>query len=153
MAQVRHWLKEGVRRVILGTAAVHDPDLVKQACREFPGQIIVGIDARNGRVAVSGWKQESNMNVTELAKMFEGAGVAAIIYTDISRDGTGKGINIEATNDLARAVSVPIIASGGAGSIEDLKAAKAALIPGVIVGRAFYDKTIDPAEALKVASA
>jgi phosphoribosylformimino-5-aminoimidazole carboxamide ribotide isomerase len=152
-SQIAHWLKEGVSRVVLGTAAVRDPQLVKDACKEFPGKIAVGIDARAGKVAVEGWKEDSKMDVLELAKIFEGEGVVAIIYTDIARDGTRKGINIEATQALAKAISIPVIASGGAGNIADLQAVKDAGLPGIIVGSAFYEKTIDPGEALKVAAA
>lgn len=152
-AQIRHWLKEGVSRVILGTAAVNDPDLVKQACKDFPGKIAVGIDARGDRVAVEGWVRDTDTNVIDLAKYFEDAGVAAIIYTDIDRDGTGKGINIESTKVLAQATSIPIIASGGTNSIDDVQAVKSAGLSGVIVGKAFYEKKIDPEEALKVAAA
>lgn len=148
--QIAHWIESGISRVILGTAAVRDPDLVIQACKEFPGKIAVGIDARGGSVAVEGWVHDANISAAELTKHFEGAGVAAIIYTDIGRDGTGKGINIEETTALAVATSIPVIASGGAHSLDDLKAVKNAKLPGVIVGRAFYDKTIDPKEALKI---
>ncbi len=147
-AHIEHWLNAGVARVILGTAAVRDPELVKRACREYPGRIAVGIDARAGRVSVEGWMHDANISVLELVKHFEDAGVAAIIYTDIDRDGTGHGINIESTIELARATSIPVIASGGAGSIADIKAVKAANLNGVIVGKAFYNKTIKPEEAL-----
>lgn len=150
--QIEHWINEGVSRVILGTAAVRDPDLVKWACHEFPGQIAVGIDALDGEVMVDGWVDGSNIQATELAGHFEDAGVAAIIYTDIDRDGTGKGVNIEATKALADSTSIPVIASGGAGSLDDIKAVKATSqthgLNGVIVGKAFYDKRIDPTEAL-----
>ncbi len=150
-AQIEHWLQEGVSRVILGTAAVRDPELVKRACREFPGQIAVGIDARGGRVSVEGWVHDANISAVELAGHFEDAGVAAIIYTDISRDGTQKGVNLEETVALAGATAIPVIASGGVGSLEDILAVRAAGLPGVIVGKAFYDKSVDPKEALKVA--
>ena len=150
--QIEHWIGEGVSRVILGTAAVRDPELVKWACREFPGQIVVGIDALNGEVMVDGWVDSSNIEATLLASHFEDAGVAAIIYTDIDRDGTGRGVNMDATIALAGSTSIPVIASGGAGSLEDIKAVKAASeshgLNGVIVGKAFYDKRIDPQEAL-----
>ncbi len=150
--QIEHWINEGISRVILGTAAVRDPDLVKWACHEFPGQIAVGIDALNGEVMVEGWVDGSNIQATALANHFEDAGVAAIIYTDIDRDGTGKGVNMEATCALAESTSIPVIASGGAGSMEDIRAVKAASeshgLNGVIVGKAFYDKRIDPKEAL-----
>ena len=151
--QIEHWINEGVSRVILGTAAVKDPDLVRWACHEFPDQIAVGIDAKNGEVMVDGWVDGSNIQATELAALFEDAGVAAIIYTDIDRDGTGTGVNMEATKALAASTSIPVIASGGVGSLEDIKGVKAASeshnLNGVIVGKAFYDKRIDPVEALK----
>ena len=150
-AQIEHWLSEGVSRVILGTAAVRDPELVKRACAEFPGQIAVGIDARAGRVSVEGWVHDANISVIDLAAHFEDAGVAAIIFTDIERDGTGAGVNIESTIELAKSTSIPIIASGGVGSLDDLRAVKEAAlhgIEGVIVGKAFYNKSIDPKEAL-----
>lgn len=150
--QIRSWLGVGVSRIILGTAAVNDPQLVKDACREYPGKIAVGIDARKGMVAVEGWVKTSKTTATDLAKYFEDAGVAAIIYTDIERDGTGEGVNIEATTELARTTSIPVIASGGVGSLADLTAVKNASLNGVIVGRAFYEKKIDPAEALKAAA-
>ena len=146
--QIEHWMEAGVSRVILGTAAVRDPELVKWACREFPGQIAVGIDALGGEVMVDGWVDGSNIEATLLASHFEDAGVAAIIYTDIDRDGTGKGINIEETVKLAESTSIPIIASGGAGSLADIEAVKNANLSGVIVGKAFYDRRIDPKEAL-----
>ena len=149
--QIEHWMEAGVSRVILGTAAVRDPALVKWACREFPGQIAVGIDALGGEVMVDGWVDGSNIEATLLASHFEDAGVAAIIYTDIDRDGTGKGINIEETVKLAESTSIPVIASGGAGSLADIEAVKKANLAGVIVGKAFYDKRIDPKEALEVA--
>lgn len=152
-AQIEHWLQEGVSRVILGTIAVQDPDLVRAACADFPGQIAVGIDALKGEVMTHGWLAGSNMQAVDLAREFEDAGVCAIIYTDIDRDGTGKGINMEATIQLARAVTIPIIASGGAHSLADIEAVKAAEIhgvAGVIVGKALYDKTIDPLEALRL---
>ena len=148
--QIEHWIKEGVSRVILGTIAVRDPDLVKRACNDYPGKIAVGIDARKGKVAVEGWAQTSNMNALELAKMFEDAGVAAIIYTDIDRDGTGTGVNVEETKALAASTKIPVIASGGIGSLENIRAVKAANLQGVIVGKAFYDKRVDPSEALKI---
>lgn len=154
--QIEHWMDEGLSRVILGTAAVRNPELVKWACRHFPGQIAVGIDALAGEVMVDGWVDGSNIQATELIKHFEDAGVAAVIYTDIDRDGTGKGVNIEATKALAEVTSIPVIASGGVGSLADIEAVKAASeshgLNGVIVGKAFYDKRIDPAEALKIAA-
>lgn len=154
-AQIEHWLQEGVSRVIIGSAAVSDPDLVKRACYEFPGQIVVGIDAIAGMVMVNGWLDKANVQVSELAKMFEDVGVAAIIYTDIDRDGTGKGVNTLATIALAQSVNIPIIASGGAHSLDDIRNVKAASeygVDGVIVGKAFYEETMDPVEALKIAS-
>jgi phosphoribosylformimino-5-aminoimidazole carboxamide ribotide isomerase len=152
MAQMEHWLQEGLSRVILGTAAVRDPELVKRACREFPDQIAVGIDAREGRVSVEGWVHDANISAAELAKHFEDAGVAAIIYTDIARDGTGQGVNLDETIALARSTSIPVIASGGVGSIDDIHAVKKSGLPGVIVGKAFYSKSIDPKEALLAAA-
>lgn len=149
MAQIEHWLGEGLSRVILGTIAVRDPELVKRACLEFPGQIAVGIDARAGRVSVEGWVHDANISATELAGHFEDAGVAAIIYTDIARDGTGAGINLEETVALAQSTSIPVIASGGVGALEDITAVKKAGLPGVIVGKALYNKSIDPKEALE----
>jgi phosphoribosylformimino-5-aminoimidazole carboxamide ribotide isomerase len=136
----------------LGTAAVRDPELVKWACHQFPGQIAVGIDALGGEVMVDGWVDGSNIQDVELAKHFEDVGVAAIIYTDIDRDGTGAGVNIEATTRLAEKTSIPVIASGGVGSLNDLRevqtAAKTYGLNGVIVGKALYDKRVDPLEAL-----
>ena len=143
MAGIDRWLSAGVERVILGTAAMRNPDLVIEACKLFPGKIVVGIDARKGKVAVSGWVLNSDMEAAELARRFEGVGVAAIIYTDIDRDGTGKGLNIEATKALAGATSIPVIASGGVASLEDLQQVKNAGLAGVIAGRAVYDGTLD----------
>jgi phosphoribosylformimino-5-aminoimidazole carboxamide ribotide isomerase len=153
MAHIEAWLKKGLARVILGTIAVRDPDLVKAACRAFPGQIAVGIDARGGKVAVEGWAEASELEAVELAKRFEGAGVAAIIYTDIDRDGVLSGINWEATIALADAVSIPVIASGGLASLTDIvrmTMPDATRLAGAISGRALYDGRIDPAEALAV---
>ncbi len=152
MAQIEHWLQEGLSRVILGTIAVRNPGLVKDACRNFPDQIAVGIDARAGRVSVEGWVHDANISATELAKHFEDAGVAAIIYTDIARDGTQSGVNMDETVELARTTSIPVIASGGVGSLDDIRAVKKAGLPGVIVGKAFYDKSISPKEALALAA-
>lgn len=150
MATIEAWLDKGLTRVILGTVAVENPDLVREAARAFPNQVAVGIDARNGRVATKGWAEETDVMVTDLAKSFEDAGVAAIIYTDIMRDGAMGGPNIEATADLARAISIPVIASGGVSSLADLKALKATnVISGAISGRALYDGAIDLSEALK----
>ena len=150
MATIEAWLDKGLTRVILGTVAVENPDLVREAARAFPNQVAVGIDARNGRVATKGWAEETDVMVTDLAKSFEDAGVTAIIYTDIMRDGAMGGPNIEATADLARAVSIPVIASGGVSSLADLNALKATeVISGAISGRALYDGAIDLSEALK----
>ncbi len=152
---IEDWLERGIRRVILGTVALHQPELVKEACRRFPGQIAVGIDAREGFVAVSGWAESSTVRVLDLALRYEDCGVAAIIYTDINRDGAMGGVNVEATADLAFALTTPVIASGGVSSIADLRALKAEEhtgIDGVIVGRALYDGRIDPKEALALLS-
>ena len=150
MATIETWLDKGLARVILGTVAVENPELVREAARAFPGKVAVGIDARNGRVATKGWAEETDVMVTDLAKSFEDAGVAAIIYTDILRDGAMGGPNITATADLARAVSIPVIASGGVSSLSDLRALKATnVIQGAISGRALYDGAIDLKEALK----
>ena len=144
MATIARWLDRGLARVILGTVAVENPDLVREAAKEFPGQVAVGLDARNGRVATRGWAEETDKMVTDLAKSFEDAGIAAIIYTDILRDGAMKGPNIDATADLARAVNIPVIASGGVSSMADLAALKATgVISGAISGRALYDGAID----------
>jgi len=153
LAHIERWLDKGLARVILGTVAVRDPDLVRQACRLYPGRIAVGIDAKGGKVAVEGWAEASQLGVVELAQKFEGAGVAAIIYTDIDRDGVLSGINWDATIDLAEAVSIPVIASGGLASIADIvrmTMPDAARLEGAISGRALYDGRIDPAEALAV---
>ena len=153
MAHIEAWLEKGLARVILGTVAVRDPALVKQAAAAFPGKIAVGIDARGGKVAVEGWAEASELEVAELAKRFEGAGVAAIIYTDIDRDGVLTGINWEATIALADTVSIPVIASGGLASLADIvrmTMPDAARLEGAISGRALYDGRIDPAEALAV---
>jgi phosphoribosylformimino-5-aminoimidazole carboxamide ribotide isomerase len=155
MATIENWLNKGLQRVILGTVAVEKPDLVRQAARVFPGHVAVGIDARNGKVATKGWAKETNVMVTELAKSFEDAGVAAIIYTDINRDGAMQGPNVQATADLANAVSIPVIASGGVSSIADLQELKSCGAPlnGAISGRALYDGAIDLEKALKVMNA
>jgi len=153
LGQIEAWLEKGLARVILGTVAVRDPDLVIEACKAFPGKIAVGIDAKGGKVAVEGWAEASTLGVIELAKKFEGAGVSAIIYTDIDRDGILTGINWESTIDLANAVSIPVIASGGLASIADIvrmTMPDAARLEGAISGRALYDGRIDPAEALGV---
>lgn len=151
---VEAWLKRGVSRVILGTAAVRDPDFVKAAAKSHPGKVAVGIDAKDGLVAVEGWAEVSDMTALDLARRFEDAGVAAIIYTDISRDGLLKGLNIEATRQLAEAVSIPVIASGGLADIEDVRrlvAPENRVIAGAITGRALYDGRLDAKEALAVA--
>ena len=151
MATIERWLSRGLARVILGTVAVENPALVREAARAFPGQVAVGIDARGGRVATKGWAEETDVNATDLARSFEDAGVAAIIYTDITRDGAMGGPNVAATETLARAVSIPVIASGGVSSLDDLRALKATgVISGAISGRALYDGAIDLAEALAV---
>ena len=151
LAHIENWLRRGIARVILGTVAVRDPALVKEAAARFPGRVAVGIDARGGRVAVEGWAETSELSAEELAKRFEGAGVAAIVYTDIDRDGVLKGINWDATLALARAVSIPVIASGGLASMDDIRRMAepdAQVLEGAISGRALYDGRIDPAEAL-----
>lgn len=153
LGHIESWLSKGLRRVILGTVAVRDSALVIEACKAFPGQVAVGIDAKGGKVAVEGWAEASELGVIELAKKFEGAGVAAIIYTDIDRDGVLAGINWESTLALAEAVSIPVIASGGLASMDDIKrlaAPDARKLEGAISGRALYDGRIDPAEALSL---
>ncbi|WP_424985840.1 1-(5-phosphoribosyl)-5-[(5-phosphoribosylamino)methylideneamino]imidazole-4-carboxamide isomerase [Microbulbifer sp. S227A] len=150
MATIESWIDKGLARVILGTVAVENPDLVREAARAFPGKVAVGIDARNGMVATKGWAEETDVEVTDLAKSFEDAGVAAIIYTDINRDGAMQGPNIEATAALARAVSIPVIASGGVSSLDDIIALRdcGANLNGAISGRALYDGALDLQEAL-----
>ena len=151
MAGIEMWLDRGLARVILGTVALRDPFLVRQAARAFPGRIAVGIDARGGRVATQGWLETSDVTAADLARSFEDAGVAAIVYTDIERDGALRGVNVAATADLARSVGAPVIASGGVAGLDDLRALKeesASGIAGVICGRALYDGKIDPAQAL-----
>jgi len=151
MATIERWLDKGLTRVILGTVAVEDPDLVREAAKAFPNQVAVGLDARNGKVATRGWAEETDVMVTDLAKSFEDAGIAAIIYTDILRDGAMKGPNIDATAALARAVNIPVIASGGVSSLADLKALKeTSVISGAISGRALYDGAIDLKEAMSL---
>lgn len=156
IAHMESWLSKGLSRVILGTVAVRDPALVIEACRLFPGKIAVGIDAKGGKVAVEGWAEASELGIVELAKRFEGAGVAAIIYTDIDRDGILAGINWASTLDLARATSIPVIASGGLASLDDIRRLAepdARILEGAISGRALYDGRIDPAEALRILKA
>jgi phosphoribosylformimino-5-aminoimidazole carboxamide ribotide isomerase len=151
LATIEAWLAKGIRRVIIGTAAVRDPALVKAAAKRFPGRIAVGLDARDGNVAVEGWAETSQVSALEIAQRFEDAGVAAIIFTDIARDGLLKGINWDATIALAEAISIPVIASGGLASIEDIKtlvSPRARKLEGTIAGRALYDGRVDPAEAL-----
>jgi phosphoribosylformimino-5-aminoimidazole carboxamide ribotide isomerase len=151
MGAIERWLGAGVRRVILGSAALKNPELVREACRRFPGQIVVGIDARDGMVATEGWAELSQTSALDLALRFENAGVAAIIYTDIARDGMLGGVNIDQTLALAGSLSTPVIASGGIGGMDDLAALKAAAgegLEGVIVGRALYDGRVDLAGAL-----
>ncbi len=150
MATIEGWLGKGLSRVILGTVAVENPALVREAAREFPGHVAVGIDARDGMVATKGWAEETDVEVTDLAKSFEDAGVAAIIYTDINRDGAMQGPNIEATAALARAVSIPVIASGGVSSLQDLIALRdcGATLNGAISGRALYDGALNLKDAL-----
>jgi phosphoribosylformimino-5-aminoimidazole carboxamide ribotide isomerase len=153
MRTIEGWLNKGVRRVIIGTAAVRDPDLVREAARLHPGQIAVGIDARDGLVAVDGWAKVSQVTATELGRRFEDAGVAAIIYTDIARDGVLKGLNVEATLALADAISIPVIASGGLASLADVERLlqpDCKKLAGAITGRALYDGRLDPAAALKL---
>lgn len=147
---IEAWLEKGVRRVILGTAALRDPDLVRTAAAAHPGRVAVGIDARDGKVAVEGWAETSDVDAVDLARRFEDAGVAALIYTDIERDGAMQGPNVKATAALARAVTIPVIASGGVSSMDDLRALKASGAPldGVISGRALYEGSLDLAEAV-----
>ena len=153
IATVEDWLSRGVERVVLGTAAVRNPSLVKEACAKFPGRVAVSIDSREGLVAVEGWRETSTMRTLDLALDMEQAGVAAIVFTDINRDGAMGGINLEATVDLAFALTTPVIASGGVSSIEDIAAVKkeeSSGIAGVICGRALYDGRVDPAAALAI---
>jgi phosphoribosylformimino-5-aminoimidazole carboxamide ribotide isomerase len=151
LATVEAWLAKGITRVIIGTAAVRDPELVKAAARKFPSRVAVGLDARDGKVAVEGWAETSQVTVLEIAQRFEDAGVAAIIFTDIARDGLLKGLNLDATIALADAISIPVVASGGLASIEDVKAMlapRAKRLAGAIAGRALYDGRLDPTAAL-----
>nr|WP_298690773.1 1-(5-phosphoribosyl)-5-[(5-phosphoribosylamino)methylideneamino]imidazole-4-carboxamide isomerase [uncultured Dongia sp.] len=159
IARIEAWLKKGVARVILGTVALKNPDLVKQACRTFPGKITVGIDAKGGKVAVEGWAETSELTALDLARRFEDAGVTAIIYTDIDRDGLLQGVNVSATAELAASLAIPVIASGGVSSLDDIHALLGALpasqkggggIVGVISGRAIYDGRLDLKEALQL---
>lgn len=151
LQHIEAWLEKGLARVILGTVAVRDPDLVREACKKFPGKVAVGIDARGGRVAVEGWAETSDLTILDMAKRFEDAGVAAIIYTDIDRDGVLRGINWDSTLELANHMSIPVIASGGLASMDDIKrmtAHDAQILEGAISGRALYDGRIDPTQAL-----
>jgi phosphoribosylformimino-5-aminoimidazole carboxamide ribotide isomerase len=153
MATVEGWLGKGIDRVIIGTAAVRDPALVKEAAKKFPKRVAVGLDAKDGKVAVQGWAETSELSAIDIAKRFEDAGVAAIVYTDISRDGMLKGINWDATIALADAVSIPVIASGGLASMDDVRTMtepRARKLEGAITGRALYDGRLDAAEALKL---
>jgi phosphoribosylformimino-5-aminoimidazole carboxamide ribotide isomerase len=153
MAVIADWLEKGIDRAIIGTAAVRDPDLVKAAARAFPGRIAVGLDARDGKVAVQGWAESSELSALEIARRFEDAGVAAIIYTDISRDGLLKGLNLDATIALADAIEIPVIASGGLASLEDVRKMlepRAAKLAGAIAGRALYDGRLNASEALRL---
>jgi phosphoribosylformimino-5-aminoimidazole carboxamide ribotide isomerase len=156
LATVEAWLAKGVRRVILGTAAVKDPPLVREACRKFPGRIVVGIDARGGKVAVEGWGETSALGAAELAQRFADAGVAAIIHTDIDRDGVLEGLNLPATADLARATRIPVIASGGLAGLDDIRALlrpEYRRLEGAIAGRALYDGRLDATAALALIAA
>ena len=151
LGQIEAWLSQGIRRVILGTVALRDPGLVREACRTFPGRIAVGIDAKGGRVAVEGWAETSDLTATDLARRFSDAGVSAIIFTDVDRDGILKGLNIESTLELARAVAIPVIDSGGLASMDDihrLLQPDCRILEGAISGRAIYDGRIDVPEAL-----
>ena len=153
LATVEAWLSKGITRVIIGTAAVRDPAFVKEAAAKFPGRVAVGLDARDGKVAVEGWAETSTVTALEIAQRFEDAGVAAIIFTDIARDGLLKGLNLDATIALADSISIPVIASGGLASIEDIKAMlspRAKKLAGAIAGRALYDGRVDPAAALEL---
>ncbi len=153
MAGVERWLEAGMTRVILGTAAVNDPEFVTEACRRYPGRIVLGVDARDGRVKTDGWDGDTGMSPAELVKLYADQGLAAAIYTDISRDGALTGVDVETTAALAEVSAIPVIASGGVASVKDIETLKSAHdnIEGVIIGRALYDGRIDPAEALKTA--
>jgi phosphoribosylformimino-5-aminoimidazole carboxamide ribotide isomerase len=153
MTAIAGWLEKGINRVIIGTAAVRDPALVKEAAKKFPGRVAVGLDARDGKVAVQGWAETSELSALEIARRFEDAGVAAIIYTDVTRDGMLKGLNLDATIALADSISIPVVASGGLASIDDIKALlepRAKKLAGAIAGRALYDGRLDAALALKL---
>jgi len=153
LATIERWLSRGVTRVILGTIALRNPDIVREACKEFPGEIVVGIDAKAGHVAVEGWGESSSLTAIELGKRFEDVGVSAIVFTDIDRDGILKGINFEKTLELANSVNIPVIASGGLASIKDVERLlepDCAILEGAISGRAIYDGRLDPQAALKL---
>ena len=153
LGHIEAWLENGIRRIILGTIALRDPDLVREACRHFPGRIAVGIDARNGRAAVEGWAETSDLTAVELARRYSDAGVSAIVFTDIDRDGVLRGLNIESTLALARAVEIPVIASGGLASMADIRRLlepDCRILEGAISGRALYDGRIDVPEALRL---
>ena len=153
LATIEGWLEKGVNRVIIGTAAVRNPELVKEAARLHPGRVAVGLDARDGKVAVEGWAATSELSALELAQRFENAGVAAIVYTDVARDGMLQGLNLDATIALAEAISVPVIASGGLASLDDVRALmqpRAHKLAGAIAGRALYDGRLDPTQALRL---
>lgn len=153
MSHVEHWLEKGIARVILGTAAVEDPAFVKQAAKAFPGQIAVGLDAKEGRIATKGWAEVTELSAVEVARRYEQDGIAAIIYTDIDRDGLLGGLNFAVTRALAKSISIPVIASGGLASLEDIKELASAennLLGGAITGRALYDGRIDPDQALSI---
>jgi phosphoribosylformimino-5-aminoimidazole carboxamide ribotide isomerase len=153
MKTIDSWLEKGVNRVIIGTAAVRDPALVKEAAKKFPARVAVGLDARDGKVAVEGWAEQSELSALDIARRFEDAGVAAIVYTDVSRDGMLQGINWDATIGLADAISIPVIASGGLASIDDIRRLTlpdAKKLEGAIAGRALYDGRLDASEALSL---
>jgi phosphoribosylformimino-5-aminoimidazole carboxamide ribotide isomerase len=153
LATIEGWLEKGVNRVIIGTAAVRNPELVKRAARMHPGRVAVGLDARDGKVAVEGWAATSELSALELAQRFENAGVAAIVYTDVARDGMLRGLNLDATIALAEAISIPVIASGGLASLDDVRALmqpRAHKLAGAIAGRALYDGRLDPTQALRL---
>ncbi len=155
LKQIEGWLNAGVSRVILGTVAVKDPELMKRACTLFPDQIVLGLDAYGMNVATEGWVEKSGQNMLEMIEQYQDCGMAGIIYTDINRDGTGEGLNMDNTIKLAQHVDVPVIASGGVGSLDDLKAVKAAVVQGVtgvIVGKALYDGRVAPNDALTIAA-
>jgi phosphoribosylformimino-5-aminoimidazole carboxamide ribotide isomerase len=155
LEQIENWLNAGVSRVILGTVAVKNPDLMRQACEYFPNQIVLGLDAYGEDIATEGWVEKSNQSMMDLVQEYADLGLAAIIYTDINRDGTGEGLNMENTVKLAKSVTIPVIASGGVGSLEDVQAVKEATkdnVSGMIIGKALYDGRISPEEALQAAA-